>query len=369
MTLEGLRQSIAPILYPFSVIYGIVVSFRNILFDLNILKSVEFNFPVISVGNITVGGTGKTPHIEYLIRLLSAGHQVATLSRGYKRTTKGFLVAGAGTVPSDIGDEPFQIYSKFKNITVAVDGDRVRGIKNIRSKTAKNDVILLDDAFQHRYVRPGVSILLIDYNRPVFKDCLLPSGDLRESTDAIERANIVIITKVPSGIKPIEKRIWIKELNLYPYQYLYFTSFEYGEPVPLFSNKQNSIRLEDLKNDDLNVLLVTGIATPMPLKNKIEQYTGKVESVFFTDHHNFTEHDLQSVSDTFDALPGKKKVLFTTEKDAVKLRMLKNIKRGLKEKMYYIPVEIKFMDGWQEEFDSNILEYVKNNRKISRLHR
>jgi tetraacyldisaccharide 4'-kinase len=369
MTLQGLRRTLAPILYPISLIYGFIVSFRNFLFDVNILRSTEFNFPVISVGNITVGGTGKTPHIEYLIRLLSDRYNVALLSRGYKRKTHGFLLAGPKTGPAEIGDEPFQIYSKFRDITVAVDSNRVRGIKNLRQKSKNNNVILLDDAFQHRYVKPGVSILLIDHDRPVFKDRLLPSGDLRETTEALERANIVIITKVPLGIKPIEKRIWIKELKLYPYQFLYFTCFEYGDPVPLFPNKQNNIVLEDLKNEELGILLVSGIATPLTLRTKIEQYNTKVETIFYPDHHDFTEKDALTLSNKFDSLSGKQKIFITTEKDAVKLRKLKNISRRLKEKMYYIPIEIKFIDGWQEEFDKNVLEYVKNNRKISRLNR
>jgi tetraacyldisaccharide 4'-kinase len=369
MTLSGLRQTLAPILYPISLIYGFIVSFRNFLFDLNILNSIEFEFPVISVGNITAGGTGKTPHIEYLIRLLSDRYNVAILSRGYKRKTKGFLLASTKTGPSEIGDEPFQIYSKFRDITVAVDSNRVRGIKALREKSKNNQVILLDDAFQHRYVIPGVSILLIDYNRPVFKDKLLPAGDLRETTNSIERANIVMITKVPLGIKPIEKRIWIKELNLYPYQYLYFTCFDYIDPVPLFPNKKNNIRLEDLKSEEIQVLLVSGIATPITLKDKIEQYTTKVETIFYPDHHDFSEKDMITITDKFESLAGKQKIILTTEKDAVKLRKLKNIKQGTKSNMYYIPIEIKFLDGWQDEFDKNVLEYARSNRKISRLNR
>jgi tetraacyldisaccharide 4'-kinase len=369
MTIQGLRKTLAPILFPVSLIYGFIVAFRNFLFDVNILRTTEFDFPVISVGNITVGGTGKTPHIEYLIRLLSQGHQVGILSRGYKRKTKGFQMAGPKTGPDEIGDEPFQIYSKFRDVKVAVDSNRVRGIKKIRQNYKDNQVILLDDAFQHRYVKPGVSILLIDYSRPVFKDTLLPAGDLREPVEGIERANIVIITKVPVGIKPIEKRIWIKELKLYPYQFLYFTSFEYGNLIPLFSGKQKGFPLEDLRNNSIKVLLITGIATPLNLMNKLEQYTCPVDSIFYPDHHDFTEQDIQTIVDRFESIPGNQKLLITTEKDAVKLQKFKNIHRGLKDRMYYIPIEINFMDGWQEEFDKNILEYVKNNRKISRLHR
>ena len=211
---------------------------------MRILKSVEFEFPVISVGNITVGGTGKTPHVEYLIDLLSEKFHIAFLSRGYRRKTKGFVQAGKNSGPDEIGDEPFQVHRKFQDITVAVDEKRVHGIEQLKKKNKKLQCIILDDAYQHRHVKPGLNILLIDYHRPLHKDFLLPAGDLRERIYGMHRANIVIVSKVPNNIKPIEKRIWIKDLNLFPYQFLYFTELEYGKLTPVFWEKQKELSLD-----------------------------------------------------------------------------------------------------------------------------
>jgi tetraacyldisaccharide 4'-kinase len=369
MILPVWRRILFPLLFPLSIVYGLIVSIRNLFFDLNILKSVEFNIPVISVGNITVGGTGKTPHVEYLLELLSENFILGMISRGYKRKTRGYIEAGKQTGPDELGDEPYQIWSKFPGVKVAVDSKRVRGIKKLRSFHHNMQAVILDDAFQHRYVKAGVSILLIDYHRPIHKDCMLPAGELRESADAIDRANIVIITKVPEQIKPIEKRIWIKQLNLYPYQYLYFTSFQYGELVSVFSPKKKKIPLEELKNDETGILLVTGIANPVPLQEAIEKYNSFVSTQFFPDHHDFNDQDITDIKDGLSALNKKNKLIITTEKDAVKIRRMEIENKALKEKFYYLPIKVKFTDGQHEEFDRNIIEYVTSNKKISRLRR
>lgn len=369
MALPVWRRLLFPLLFPLSMVYGIITNIRNLLFDLKVLKSLEFDFPVISVGNITVGGTGKTPHVEYLVDLLTDTFKVGMLSRGYRRKTKGYLEAGKNSTPEEIGDEPYQIYSKYPNIKVAVDSDRVGGIKKMIQSNGHLQAIILDDAFQHRYVKPGVSILLIDYNRPIHKDCLLPAGDLRESADAIDRANIVIITKVPEHIKPIEKRIWIKQMNLYPYQYLYFTCFQYGNLVSVFHPKRKPVPLEELKKTENSVLMVSGIANPASFKEEIEKYCCNTQSLFFPDHHDFCINDLAEIRAKSDAMTGKNKIIVITEKDAVKIRSLDFDDKSLKDSIYYLPIRVKFADGADDEFNRNIFEYVRSNKKISRLRR
>jgi len=349
------------------MVYGLVVGIRNLLFDLNILKSTEFSFPVISIGNITVGGTGKTPHVEYLIKLLNDDFRIGMISRGYKRKTKGYIEANINSGPDDIGDEPFQIFSKFPGIKVAVDSDRVKGINKLKESSKELQAIILDDAFQHRYVKPGVSVLLIDYHRPLDKDCMLPAGNLRESADNASRANIIIVTKVPEDIKPIEKRIWIKRLSLYPYQFLYFTSFTYGDLVPIFSKKKKLIALEELRNSELGILLVTGIANPQPLKAELGKYNNNITTLFYPDHHNFCNEDLSDINIKLDLLKSRNKIIIVTEKDAVKLRKLDYKDKSIKDNIYYIPVQVFFSDGQREEFNGSIIEYVKHNKKISRL--
>lgn len=222
-------------LLPLSWLYGLAVRVRNALFDLGVLKSESFDVPVISVGNITVGGTGKTPHVEYLIDLLRHKCRVAVLSRGYKRKTRGYVVADSTATARTIGDEPYQMKHKFPDVTVAVDRDRRHGIRRLtEDKSADGiDVVLLDDAFQHRYVKPGINILLVDYHRLIIYDKLLPAGRLREQLSGKNRADIVIITKCPADLKPMEFRVITKAMDLYPYQHLYFTRLDYGELHPL----------------------------------------------------------------------------------------------------------------------------------------
>lgn len=368
MTSRKLRRSLAPVLFPLSLIYGTITGMRNKLFDWKILPSVEFDFPVISVGNLTVGGTGKTPHVEYLLKLLSKKSSVGLLSRGYKRKTKGFQLAGKNSLPQDIGDESYQVLRKFGNIAVAVDENRVRGIEQMKKKIKDLGAVILDDAFQHRYVKAGISILLIDYYRPVFKDYLLPLGDLRETKSALNRANIVIITKVPESIRPIEKRLWIKELDLFPYQFLFFTGFKYGNLVPVFDNVKKKTSLGEVKKDASSILLLTGIANPEPLKKTIREYTGNLVTLSFPDHHEYTQSDLDTVQKKYAKLDHGKNIIITTEKDAVKLKQLKKVDPILKENMFYLPVEVKFLDNGQKEFDKKIIQYVTKNKGISRLH-
>lgn len=369
MSHQKVRSRFGFLLYPLSLIYGLVVRFRNALFDLNILKSTSFDFPVICIGNITVGGTGKTPHVEYLLDLLHKKFNIAVLSRGYKRKTKGYLVADNTATPYSIGDEPYQLHKKFKKATVAVNEDRVEGIRKLQNDVKNLQGVILDDAFQHRYVKPGLNILLVDYYRPVFSDSYLPYGMLRDHRKQIHRANIVIVTKVPKEIKPIEKRLWIKNLGLFPYQYLFFSSFEYGELTPVFGSKKRQLDMKNLKEAKAKILLLSGIANPEPLKIHLTKNNLEVNMLKFPDHYNYTLEDTKVIKKEFQEIKSKKKLIITTEKDAVKLQYLKDFPRSLKEKMYYLPVKVKLLDGKQTEFEKLIIHYVKKNKEINRLYR
>ena len=351
---------------PLSWLYGIGVSFRNFLFDVGILKSQTYNTPVISVGNLTVGGTGKTPHVEYLIRLLQDKMRVAVLSRGYKRKSKGFVMAGKDTLMHDIGDEPYQMKQKFPNITIAVDKNRRRGIdlltsENYNGKTI--DAILLDDAFQHRYVKPGINILLVDYHRLIIYDKLLPAGRLREPLKGKNRADIVIITKCPKELKPMDYRVITKAMNLYPYQQLYFTTLDYDPLQPVFP-KECVGAVPQLSEQ--NVLLLSGIASPRQL---IEDLTPQVKSITpltFGDHHNYKHKDIQKLNEVFAAMPSPKCII-TTEKDAARLSQVQNISDEVRRNIYVLPVHISFMLNQEESFNQNIIGYVRKNSRNSIL--
>jgi tetraacyldisaccharide 4'-kinase len=333
---------------------------------MGVLPSREFNFPVISVGNISVGGTGKTPHIEYLVKLLNQDFNVATLSRGYKRKTRRFMMANLSSTTEEIGDEPRQIKQKFPHVTVAVERDRVKGIKKLIKEKNDIDVILLDDAYQHRYVKPGINILLIDYNHMIKEDYLLPMGRLREPAYESHRANVIIITKCPEKIKPIEKRIITKEINPYPYQRLYFTSLKYGELKPVFPNPGGYKSKTNLKEAKPQVLMVSGIANPRPLKRQIRGITTKISELHFRDHHYYTLKDLERIMDMFKKIENPSKAIITTEKDAMRFQNLKEVPPGLKKNLYYIPVEVHFLQD-EALFNKQLYDYVKKNKKIGEL--
>ncbi|MBN1252067.1 MAG: tetraacyldisaccharide 4'-kinase, partial [Bacteroidales bacterium] len=259
------------LLFPLSIIYGIIISFRNFLFDINFLKSKEFNIPVISVGNITAGGTGKTPHVEYLISILSSKYKIAILSRGYKRKTKGFVLADTSPNSEKIGDEPAQIKNKFPDTIVAVDEKRVNGIKNLLINNL--DAIILDDAYQHRYVKPGLSILLIDFNRPISNDFLLPAGNLREHRKAQKRADIIIITKSPNNIKPIDIGLLSKKINPEYYQKIFFTNLIYGKLQSVFSKTIQSPSDFLIGSNIYTIVVFTGIAYTKPFLEYLNNYS------------------------------------------------------------------------------------------------
>jgi len=353
------------LMYPLMLLYQIGVGFRNWMFDLGLLTSKKYDLPVISIGNITIGGTGKTPHTEYLLSLLSPVMKVAMLSRGYKRITHGFVLADKNSDYESIGDEPFQILRKFKDVVVAVDGNRCRGIENLlQSEYGKElGAIVLDDAFQHRYVEPGISILLTDYNRLMTNDKLLPIGNLREPSDNKKRANIVIVTKCPETAQPIDYRLVTKDLALFPYQNLYFTKYEYGELVPVFpAIKELPITKERVKKEKMDVLLVTGIVSQHYLIEYLLKYTNKLQTIEYPDHHNFSESDLHSIADKFSAIENKKKIIITTEKDAARLIGNPNVPEEIKNAIFSLPIKVAFLFEQEKDFNEQILGYVSKNK-------
>ena len=355
------------ILYPVSIIYGIVVYIRNALYDYKIFKSTEFEIPVISIGNITVGGTGKTPHTEYLVELLQKHVRVATLSRGYKRKTKGFLLVETNSTVPNAGDEPVQIKQKFPQVTVAVDENRVHGISElVKDRENSPDVILLDDAFQHRRVSAGINILLIDYNRPIEKDHLLPMGRLRERKYQRRRANVIIYTKCPDEITPITRRIIIKDVNLCPYQSLYFTTMIYGSPLPVFPDL--AVSVPPINETKIASLMLSGIANPDQFRKYLATKTNLLDELVFRDHHFYSQKDLNLIAHKFETYREKNLFIFTTEKDAVKLVAQQNLPEEIKSKIFYIPVKIKFLDSEGKSFDQKIIGYVKDNRSNRKLH-
>ena len=355
------------ILTPITFLYSIVIGLRNKFFDWKILTSKEFDIPIISVGNLTVGGTGKTPHTEFLIELLRKEHRVALLSRGYKRKTTGYRLATESSTSSEIGDEPYQIKQKFPSIHVAVDENRRRGIQHLCEDSASQDteVILLDDAFQHRYVVPGINIVLTDYNRPIHEDALLPSGMLREPISGIYRANIVIVTKCPRDIKPIDFRIASKNLELRPYQRLYFTAFVYGN-LTAFASQSSSKPLSDITSDT-HILLVTGIASAAPLVEKLHEYTNHIIHMEYGDHHHFTRSDLQTISKKFDSIVAATKFIITTEKDAARLAD-QELDETIKKNLYVLPIKVKFLQDQEESFNKYIIDYVNKNSRNRIVH-
>jgi tetraacyldisaccharide 4'-kinase len=356
------------LLYPFSLLYGVGVYFRNQMYDLNLLKSREFDVPVISVGNISVGGTGKTPHVEYLAALLKEKFGVATLSRGYKRKSTGFHTVEATSTVAEVGDEPLQIKRKFPEITVAVCENRVTGVEVLvdPAKGKMPDVILLDDAFQHRRITPGINILLIDYNRPLKEDMLLPAGRLRERPHQMRRANVIIFTKCPGAITPIMRRILQKEVQLKPYQELFFSTLHYGKVTPLF----NAPALSDsfYSSKTWTILAVTGVATPGPIPAYLKQFSSRVDLLSFPDHHNYTESDVQQIRSRFEALRAEKRIIITTEKDAVRLTELPFLDDDLKRVIYYLPVEVQFLDEEAKMFNKKIINYVGENKSNRELY-
>ena len=333
---------IRKILFPFAILYGFITSIRNFFFDKGILKSFSFDVPIIAVGNLSVGGTGKTPQIEYLIRLLSPKYKVATLSRGYKRQSNGFVLADSTSNAAILGDEPFQFYSKFKNIQVAVDADRKNGIEELLSQSNKPELILLDDAFQHRKVKAGFYILLTSYGDLYSDDFILPTGNLRESRSGAKRANVIIVTKCPANLSLDEQNKIKTKLQLDSNQELYFSYIDYDDSV---YSEDKTLKVSEIKNMDK--LLLAGIAKPEPFFNHLQNKNDN--KLVFPDHHHFTEKELLEIKNK-----SQNKIIITTEKDYVRLKgKLSN------QQLFYLPIRSSFLSG-SENFDKRVTDYVES---------
>lgn len=355
-------------LRPLSWIYGLAVEFRNSLFDNRILKQKEYPVPIICVGNLTVGGTGKTPHIEYLIRLLSRKYKVAVVSRGYKRKGSSMQVVETNSDVNRVGDEPMQMKLKYPNATVIVDKDRRKAIDYLleQEEDKQPDVILLDDGYQHRYVKPSLSILLMDSNRPIYEDTLLPAGNLREPFRRKDRASVVIVTKCSSSLQPIDFRIFANGLDLFPFQSLYFTNFVYHRLQPVFpAVNKDTFSLDDIRKKQ--VLLVAGIASTKQLEKKLSRKTYNLHTLFFPDHHFYDKGDIKNIEKQFERMPDDK-IVITTEKDAVRLQTLSYISDELKENLFYLPIKVSFLEDLEtESFNNKIINHVRNYQENSRL--
>lgn len=357
------RKIITYLLKPLSWLYGAATGLRNWMFDHDILPQEEFDVPVVSVGNITVGGTGKTPHVEYILSMLSIDYNIAVLSRGYKRKTSGFILANGHSTPDSIGDEPLQIYRKYgENVKVAVCENRRKGIKELLRQFPDLQLIILDDAFQHRYVKPKVSVLLMDFNRPIYEDHLLPLGRLRESPHQVGRSDMVIVTKCPEELPPLEYRLVTKRLDLMPFQKLYFSRYIYGHLTPVFPDDDPyNVSLSGLTERD-GVFLIAGIANPRSFVRYFKNYPFKVKVAHFRDHRDFTREDIQLIKDRFRSLTGERKIIVTTEKDAVRLMYNPYFPSELKKLIYYLPITVRmepgidggdFIGDLKKEIDSN----------------
>jgi tetraacyldisaccharide 4'-kinase len=347
---------------PLSWLYGLGVIVRNKLFDWRVLRSEEFDIPIVCVGNLTVGGTGKTPHTEFLIEHLSKRYRVAVLSRGYKRKTRGFVEATPQSSYRKVGDEPRQIKLKFPEIPVAVCEKRSIGIRKLCELYPEINLILLDDAFQHRQVEAWVNILLVDYNRPVCRDHFLPLGRLRDGLGQMKRAQIVVVTKCPEAIKPIDLRVTRKELDLYPYQRLYFSRPVQSPLAAIFPEHGLSA-----PRPGTPAIAMAGIANPSLFFGQLNLKLDVVKTIVYPDHYAYKVRDLERLKKMLSVSPPDT-IVVVTEKDAVKLSSRQKIPESLQKKLWYAPIEVSFLDHGEIGFTRQIDEYVRTNHKYSILH-
>ncbi len=356
------------LLFPLSALYGMVVSVRNFCYENNILKSKQYNIPIISIGNLSVGGTGKTPHTEFLLKMLSKEFSVAVLSRGYKRKTKGFRLVETYNTHFEAGDEPLQIKLKYPNSVVAVSESRTKGVEELLKLYPDLNLIILDDAFQHRKIKPGLQILLNNYNHPIAEDYLLPLGMLRETRSASYRADIVIYSKCPNDLKPIERRILSKEIDIRPFQYLFFSTFDYLDIVPVFGDSNKTINKERLK--DLNVLALSGIARSKSFADYLKENCKNVKHLRYPDHHNFNKRDISNIEAEFNKITDDK-IILVTEKDAIRLKTINLFSESVKKYVYCIPIEVRLLcsEDDKQQFNNQIFSYVRNNKRYSKLYK
>ena len=360
------RTTISWLIFPLTMWYAVGVAVRNFLYAVGLLKQEAPHVTTIGVGNLATGGTGKTPHVEYLLRLLSGKYRTAMLSRGYKRQSKGYVLDDGSHNPLLLGDEPALVAAKHPEVQVAVCNDRLEGVRRLiapvpvvtdeadadeeQEAPSPIQLIVLDDVYQHRRIKPSINILLTEYQHPFFRDHILPYGNLREFRSDRDRASIVIVTKCPARLNPIEKHNIIHDLKLQNYQKVFFSYLQYGALQTLDGQPAEV----DLRRMD-NVLLLTGVAHPAPMLEELRR-TCKVQHLAFGDHHDYTRRDMARIRDTFQSLPGQRKVIVTTEKDAVRL---KGKTEGLP--VYVLPIEVAFHKDKDIDFDQVIESIVREN--------
>jgi len=345
-------KSFRILLLPFALLYGLIIIIRNWLYDKKIIQSAAFNFPLICVGNLAVGGTGKSPMVEYLAGILRPDFKIATLSRGYKRKTIGYVLADENTTALEIGDEPMQFHNKFPDIAVAVGEERIVAIPQILHDHPDLEVIILDDAFQHRVIRAGFNILLTDCSNLYTRDFFLPTGDLRDEWRSANRCQVVIVTKCPSDLSSEKKRKITQSLRLTETQKVFFTSIKYGQPYHIYTKELRSITSND------EVLLVCGIANPAPLKEYLLQTAYTYYQKEYNDHHIFSIDDLNEIREWFERIDAGKKMIITTEKDAV--RLIKYSEELKELPLYVLPIQPEFLFNEAEQFDAMVVSFIRN---------
>ncbi len=348
-------KSFRVLLLPFSLLYGLVIIIRNFLYNRKIFHEATFNLPIICVGNLAMGGTGKSPMVEYLIESLHKQYNIATLSRGYKRKTKGYVLANENTNALEIGDEPMQFHTKFPGIAVAVGEERIVAIPQLLHDRPDTQTIILDDAFQHRAIKAGLNILLTVYNDLFTDDFFFPTGDLRDQKTSAERADIIVITKCPSSLPEAEKENLIKRLKQREEQHIFFTTIEYQTPYHIITKNKRSISLND------EVLLVFGIANPQPLKDYIADNTDAYEEMSYSDHYIFSIEDLKDITKRFDKIQSPNKLIVTTEKDAVRFLKFKDQLTDIP--LYVLPVQPRFLFNDGPVFDALIINFIESFTK------
>lgn len=350
-------KSFRILLLPFALLYWVGISIRNWLYNKNIYKSSTFGLPLICVGNLSVGGTGKSPMVEYLVRLLKADYKVATLSRGYKRKTKGYALANEETTALEIGDEPMQFHLKFPDVPVSVGEERIQAIPQLLHDRPETQAIILDDAFQHRSIKAGLNILLTEQSNLYTRDFYLPTGDLRDLKSCSKRADIIVVTKCKSDLNESDRQKIIREIIPSSAQHIFFTTIQYGEPYHIITNTKTII------NEKTEVLLVTGIANPRPLKKRLEEQCNTYHMLQYGDHHIFTIDDLNDIRKRFEAIAASDKIILTTEKDAVRLVKFSNDIYHLP--IYVLPIEHQFLFGEAEQFNNLVTGFIRNFKKQS----
>jgi tetraacyldisaccharide 4'-kinase len=348
-------KSFRLLLLPFALLYGFLIKVRNWLYDKGIKKSVSFGLPLICVGNLSIGGTGKSPMVEYLVWHLKNRFKVATLSRGYKRKTKGYALASQNTTAIDVGDEPMQFYRKFPAVPVAVGEQRILAIPQLLHDRPDTEVIILDDAFQHREIKAGFNILLTDWENLFTRDFFLPTGDLRDSRSGYKRADVIVITKCPADLSEENSQEIIMEIEPLSHQKVFFTTISYGNIYHIVRNTYGAI------DEDTEILLVTGIANPKPLKKYLEERIETYHLMQFNDHHIFSIDDWRDIKRRFDSIESEKKMILTTEKDAMRLKKFEQEIDGMA--FYVLPIEHKFLFNEGEGFVKKIIEFIENFKK------